>query len=232
MRWTTFGAGALAVALGACGGDSGGGTVSVGDGGVTIQNTSGPLLPWAVGNTWTYRVTDKGTSTSKIVSVGALEAVGGAGANAAAMANKVTSVTPPDDETITWQAPLGDVHVRYRDQSLTVSPSEVTEENVWAPYRIYLDASGAHTKKGATWVVTFDETKTKAGKMPASSTQEERWTVIAEDEVVVVPAGAYRAVVLQKTGGSNVKTYWFVRGVGKVKESGGQIEELVTYELK
>jgi hypothetical protein len=50
---------------------------------------------------------------------------------------------------------------------------------------------------------------------------------------VTVPAGTFTAVYLQKvsaTGGS-AKTYWYVPGVGKVKESGGQLEELVSYSL-
>jgi hypothetical protein len=38
-------------------------------------------------------------------------------------------------------------------------------------------------------------------------------------------------VVLQKVGGSTPKTYYYARGVGKLKETGGQTEELVDYEL-
>ena len=50
---------------------------------------------------------------------------------------------------------------------------------------------------------------------------------------VTVPAGTFTAVYIQKvsaTGGS-AKTYWYVPGVGKVKELGGQLEELVSYSL-
>ncbi|EAU62156.1 hypothetical protein [Stigmatella aurantiaca] len=46
-----------------------------------------------------------------------------------------------------------------------------------------------------------------------------------------MPAGTFQAVVLQKAGGGTAKTYWFVRGIGKVKEEGGQTEELVRYEV-
>jgi hypothetical protein len=38
--------------------------------------------------------------------------------------------------------------------------------------------------------------------------------------------------VLQKAGSSTAKTYWYVRGIGKVKETGGQTEELVSYEVQ
>lgn len=224
---------ALACGLAACGGDSPGATTT--DAGEMVQNTSGPYLPWAVGNSWTYRITDEtknGVMTAmKIVTVGAAEPVGGTGANAATVANKVTSTTIPGDQTTVWQAPIGDMSVRYRDQSATAT-GEVSEENTWSPYRVYFDGSADHVKRGASWPVSFEETKTKTGKTPVTSTQLERWTVVATDEVVSVPAGAFRALVVQKTGGASVKTYWYVRGVGKVKESGGQTEELVTYGLK
>ena len=52
----------------------------------------------------------------------------------------------------------------------------------------------------------------------------------AVGESVTVPAGTFTdTVVLEKIGGSVLKTYWFARGVGKVKETGGQTEELVEY---
>jgi hypothetical protein len=49
---------------------------------------------------------------------------------------------------------------------------------------------------------------------------------------VTVPAGTFTAIYLQKaSGGGTTKTYWYVPGVGKVKEDGGQLEELVSHEL-
>ena len=59
----------------------------------------------------------------------------------------------------------------------------------------------------------------------------ERWTVDSVDEVVEVPAGKFHAIVLQKAGGDTLKTYWFVPGIGKVKETGGQTEALVSYSV-
>jgi hypothetical protein len=46
-----------------------------------------------------------------------------------------------------------------------------------------------------------------------------------------VPAGTFDAIVLRKVGGSE-KRYWYVRGVGKVKETGGQVEELVSWSTE
>ena len=55
--------------------------------------------------------------------------------------------------------------------------------------------------------------------------------VIALAESITVPAGTFEAVVFQKIGSDTPKRYWYVAGVGKVKETGGQTEELTEYEL-
>jgi hypothetical protein len=37
--------------------------------------------------------------------------------------------------------------------------------------------------------------------------------------------------VLIKSTATGSKTYWYVPGVGKVKETGGQTEELVSFDV-
>ena len=65
-----------------------------------------------------------------------------------------------------------------------------------------------------------------------TSEERDRWTVQSVDETVSVPAGTFEhAILITKAGGSNVKNYYYVRGVGKVKETGGQTEELSAYEV-
>lgn len=218
----------LALAVPGCGGES---SSTDPDGG-SIPQTTGPYLPWQEGNRWTYQITDNGKVSSKVVTVGAAEPVGGTGPNAAVMANKVVTVTLPDAQSLTWQAPVGTLMVRYREQSLVVDTGAVGEETHWMPHRVYLDQSAAHVKRGAAWVVSHEEIRVKTDKPPVTTTEQETWTVIADDDPVTVPAGAFRALVVQKTGGGNAKTYWFARGIGKVKELGGQLEELVSYQLK
>ena len=66
----------------------------------------------------------------------------------------------------------------------------------------------------------------------AEHAERDPWTVDAVSQMVTVPAGTFRAIVLTKAGGSSLKTYWYVPGVGKVKETGGQTEELVSYEVR
>ena len=83
---------------------------SGGDGGGGSPVPEGPLLPWAVGNNWTYRVTKDGIVTLKTTSIGEAEMVGGDGPNAEAMAYNVTTAKCDDAnyQTASWQAPSTD----------------------------------------------------------------------------------------------------------------------------
>jgi hypothetical protein len=57
--------------------------------------------------------------------------------------------------------------------------------------------------------------------------------VLADDESLEVPAGPFEHVIhFQKAGGGSTKEYWYVRGVGKLKETGSQTEELTEYSLE
>jgi hypothetical protein len=97
---------------------------------------------------------------------------------------------------------------------------------------LHLDMAAAHLVAGATWLEVYQETKQPVMGTASVATARDRWTVLAVDQEVTVPAGTFRALVLQKAGGSTAKQYWYVRGVGKVKETGGQTEELVSYQLQ
>ncbi len=201
------------------------------DSGTAGDASGAPLLPWREGNRWTYRVTDEtGAESIKTTTVGGLEPVGGVGPNAALMAYKVVTKKGPKDETVSWQAVLGDRVIRYREQSFHAATGLLEQEEHWAPHKLHVDSSAAHTRKGASWLESYSETKLAVGGQPASSQPQDRWTVLADDESVTVPAGTFRAVVLQKTGGSE-KKYWYVRGVGKVMEVGNKTETLVSYEV-
>lgn len=245
----------LCLALGACGGDDaadpqndgGGAPVDAGpqssrdsgsdadgDGAVVADagaTASGPLLPWKQGNTWTYKVTGDGEVSEKVTTVGALEPVGGSGPHARKMAFKVVTKKGATDQTVSWQALEGERVVRYREQALHAGTGELEAEEHWDPAKLHLDMSAAHTVRGATWLEVYQETKTPAVGAPVTAEARDPWTVDAVDQEVIVPAGRFRAIVLTKSGGSSMKKYWYVPGVGKVKETGGQTEELVRYEV-
>jgi hypothetical protein len=211
--------------LAACGDE----TASTGDAG---QSSSGaPFLPWKEGNTWTYRVTNNGEVSTKEVTIMAEEPIGGSGPYAADVAFKVITKKGALDQTISWQNVVGDAVVRYREQSFHASTGELELEEYWDPYKLHFDGSAEHTAAAATWLESYEETKLPADSAATTEEEHDRWIVDSPDEEVTVPAGTFRAVVVQKAGGSDLKTYWYVRGVGKVKESGGQLEELVEYKV-
>jgi len=123
----------------------------------------------------------------------------------------------------------------HRDESsLAVPPLRKLElEEHWDPYKLHIDGTAEHRVGGATWLIIYQETKLPVGGAPETHEAHDRWTILSACESVTVPAGTFTAIYIQKvsaTGGS-AKTYWYVPGVGKVKESGGQLEELVSYSL-
>ena len=202
------------------------------DSGTEPEDSDKPYLPWTVGNTWTYRVTNGGEVTTKVVTIEEEEAVGGSGPHAEDMALRVVTKKGESDQTISWQARDGDRVLRYREQSFHATTGELELEEHWDPYKLHFDGTVEHTAAKASWLESYDETKihAKDGSEETAASRD-RWVVDSPEEEVTVPAGTFRAVVVQKAGGSDVKTYWYVRGVGKVKETGGQTEELVSYEV-
>jgi len=220
----------LLLALSACGGEEPG--KSPGAGGA--PGASGPLLPWAVGNSWTYRVTEDGTVGTKTSVIGEQEPVGGEGPNAELTAFKVTtSKKSGTDRTESWQAPDPDHDrvLRYRERSFSASSGELELEEYWDPGKLHIDWSAEHLEEGSSWLEEYSETKLPVGDTPSTSTRRDLWKVLSLAESVTVPAGTFDAVVFQKVGSDTLKTYWYVPGLGKVKETGGQTEELSTYEL-
>jgi hypothetical protein len=192
----------------------------------------GSYLPWQEGNSWTYRVTEAGVTSSKVTTVGAAETVGGTGPNADLEAFRVeTSKADGMDLTVSWQSKVGARVLRYREQAFSASTGMLAQEEHWDPYKIHFDGSTEHTVADATWLEEYQETKLPVGGAPQTATARDRWTVIAVDEEVTVPAGTFSALVLTKAGGTVLKTYYYARGVGKVKEEGSQTEELESYEV-
>jgi len=210
-----------------------------GDGGAgSGPRPEGSLLPWAVGNKWTYQVTEAGVVTLKTTTIGEIEEVGGDGPNAKLMAFHVTTAKGTDskDHTESWQAPSEDEPeriVRFREQSFDATSGALELEESWEPHKLHIDGTAERTVTGASWLESYSETKLAVGFSPTTHDARDRWTVLDDDETVEVPAGTFEhALHLQKVGGSSTKEYWYVPGVGKVKETGGQTEELTDYKLE
>jgi len=195
------------------------------------QAAEGELLPWKTGNTWTYAVNDEGVVSMKETVVGEMEPVMGAGPNKDVTAFKVVTHKGGMDQTVSWQAPSGDSVIRYREQAFSASTGALELEEHWDPHKLHIDGSAERRITGAEWLEMYQETKMPVGKAVEMHAARDFWSVVSACASVTVPAGTFTAIHLQKVSANSgsVKMYWYVPGVGKVKESGGQLEELVRY---
>ena len=234
---------ALMICLGAaaCGkgdpGVTGAGGTGAGGGGGT-GDLSQQMLPLKTGNMWTYLVTDENqVPTPKTQTVMEAGPVGGIGPHACAPAFRMVTRKGANamDETISWQARVGTTVVRYREQAFSASTGDLEPEEHWDPFKLRVDETPAHTTAAATWVQTDQETKMPVEGTTTTTTVEERWTVAAERQPVSVQGKNYEVLIVTKTKPADptaTKTYWWARGIGKVKEIGvNQIEELMSYTI-
>lgn len=224
----------LAVAAGCGGSDDGGGGGGGGDTDGGGGGEGGRYFPLEVGATWTYRVTDLGTAavSSKTQSVEDFEEVGGD--KAGVMAFRLRS-EKDNGYSLSWQEDAGTAIVRHREESY--DQTDLFESEDWFdPGKLRIDESEAHVAQGATFTDTYTEMSIDHtnGDMTTTTSKTEEWRVEAVDEEVEVPAGTFVCLRLFRSndGNGTQKRYWFARGVGKVKETGGaQIEELASYSL-
>jgi hypothetical protein len=223
--WQTVGLCALLLtALSACGSET------AADDDDTGGDGTGRYLPLAVGASWTWRVTSSsGTTYDKVSTVEAFEDVGGA--KAGVMAYRVRT-QGDDGETVSWQEDTGTAVIRHREQSFTTAAA-LQSDQVFMPYKLRIDEATDRTSDGASFGETYTEVETDPlTGATKTQTKADTWTVEAVNESVTVPAGTFSCIRLHRVGteaGSADKRYWFARGVGKIKESGGQTEELASF---
>lgn len=189
------------------------------------------LLPFHPGATWTYRVTSASGTAMKVTTVGAEEMVGGTGPNAQKRAFKVTTTKGASDKTVSWQAVEGDSVLRYREISYAATTGQPELEEHWVPHKLHVHSAAMYRAAGKKWMESYQETKAMVGMPATTASVTDTWSVDAAKVKVTVPAGTFDAVVLIKSTATGSKTYWYVPGVGKVKETGGQTEELVSFDV-
>jgi hypothetical protein len=212
-----------------CGG-GGSGDPSAGDGG-PITPTSGPYQPLTVGTTWTYHVDDQGVVYDKQSKVQALEDIGGMAAGI--MGYKVQETIKSSIQLTWYEVTATDVR-RHHDQLL--SNGQLSTEDWYSPYLLRVDTSSDHLQTGASWTMTYMDTKTTTSKPTTTVTDNQNWHVDAVGTTVSVPAGNFAALQVtftDKANGTSTKTQWFVQGIGKVKEqtSAGHTELLTAYTI-
>jgi hypothetical protein len=211
----------------ACGSESGGDPVDAGGMSADAIPFDQRYLPIAEGATWTWKVTaSTGATYEKVTLVGPLEDVGGT--KAGTMAFKVTT-TGDDGKTVSWQEVKPSSIQRHREQSFDLGNTLISDQ-VFVPYKLRLDERGDRISNGATFMETYTEVENGG----ASITKSETWVVEGVDVMVTTEAGTFSCLQVKRIGedeGAAQKTYYFAKGVGKVKEVGKQTEELKSYTL-
>jgi hypothetical protein len=234
---------ALAVVV-ACGGDdspdnenennsndnnnqnNGGGICSEG-----ATSTDGRLLPYAVGNSWRYRVQDLGTGdfstktqelTTEMVPAGETDPV-------------IVQITnKANGSTENWTRLVGDSILRFRQMDYdALGVLEAT--TTYVPSRIRLDESAERTGVGATWNENYQKVVVDALGIETTVDVTDLWEVIGVDVECSSPLGTFSCLHIRRSrtlGGVAVKDFFFAPGIGKVKEVGGQIEELEDCDLQ
>ncbi len=223
----------------------------MGSGGAAVMPglcaATGSYFPLAVGNKWTYKVTDGTVITVKTQTVMGMEAVGGTGPSKAVMAFKLETAKVAGmaaaDKTISWQAVDGTKVVRYREVSYQAGVGGMPDvEDHWVPSRLRIDNA---------FVGTRNEMYTEFKKQllpPLSSsecTHTETWTVVGTNLTETVAGKSYSNVLKIRKKGlmpmckpptlaqapSLEKEYLFARCVGKIKESSVVVGNSPTEEL-
>jgi hypothetical protein len=181
------------------------------------------LFPLAVGRRWVYRVTERdGAVEEKVQTVTGTTSEGGA------LAYRLVTARGGDETRSVQRVDEGGRLVRLREEVL--EGGAVIERLRFVPAALRLDL--VRTAQGISYDSAHVEERLDAGGAVVGTVSKAlRFEVEAVDERVVVPAGEFRALRLRREGESGVvKTFWYAFGVGKVKESGGQTEELVRVE--
>jgi hypothetical protein len=193
--------------------------------------TTGRYIPLSVGAGWTWNGFDtlSGLSGASDSRVEALETL--TGAKAGVSAYRIRSVTLTGS-TVNWQEDTGSATVRHREEFLDPAGA-LKSDHLFTPRKLRLDEDPARIVVGASWTETYADAVTAPLAQP-SSTVTVTWTVEAVDETVTVPAGTFACLRVHSIDSGLMgydSTFWFARNIGKVKESGTEVRELVGYSI-
>jgi hypothetical protein len=194
-----------------------------------VQTTTGPYEPLAVGASWTYHVNDSGVVYDKVSTVEAMEDAGGMYAGVTVF--RVHDHFTAEDQN-TWYQVDGALVKRLHENVLDAA-GNLKSEDWFTPFRLRVDESADHMVAGAAWAMSYMDAESKPSKAPTVTTRNDAWRVDGVDETVSVPFGTFLSLHVTRTDPSDgsTKSFWFVRGLGKVKEmtSGGHKEELTAH---
>jgi hypothetical protein len=188
-------------------------------------------MPLAIGQVWSYQIHDGLSNTDGVgdLTVETFEAVGSRAAGT--MAFRQREVLLGGAYNLQWEDRSATQARKYREQDHDGSGG-IISDLYYTPDRLRMDYSPANIVNGAAYEDVYAETDATTG---TEKSKIEYWTVVSADEVVTVPAGTFHAVHVHHMGNkatSATKEYWFVKGLGKIKETTsdtGDHEELISF---
>jgi hypothetical protein len=184
-------------------------------------------LPFEVGFRWEFRVTDPTTGAvdTKRQAVVASELDPDDG-----MPMLVQVTNKANGERVeSWFRREDDVLVRLRQIDYDARGDKLRTQ-VYTPPRLRLDESPDRIVAGAQWTDTYTSTELDGNDHVVDSVQStDRWTVVDADFSCSTPLGAHTCLRVRRMSlrSGSVKEYTFARGLGKAREDGGQLEQLV-----
>ncbi|HWM86194.1 MAG TPA: hypothetical protein VNO33_10165, partial [Kofleriaceae bacterium] len=225
--------------IAACGGDDGGNDGGDGggdggddggdggdDGGVDCGFEGEDYLPYAVGHTWTYRLTDldDGERATK-------DQVIEPEMNHPDYGPVVVQVTGKlNGETISLARKEGDRVLRFQQEDRDATGA-LERTTIYEPPQIRIDESSEHLEVGAEWDEAYTEIVLDPDGVELMRLDTlDHMEILGIDDPCDSPMGEFSCLRVRRTrleGGVAEKEFHFARGIGKIREVGSnQLEEL------
>jgi hypothetical protein len=189
------------------------------------------LWPLTKGSTWTYRITDP----SKGVFEKRVEILGEQGIPDTTMTGTAVLSTQPNKEEMSWQVERNGTVLRLREEDR--KQGKLDQVKTWNPATI--KSLAREQAQGWSYTSNIRElTYTPVDKTSEDKEKSYVWSVTAVNQTLTTPAGTFtNAVRVERKRGDKFKpeddrVYWLVPGIGKVREEGERLEELVAHDVK
>ena len=186
--------------------------------------------PLTQGSSWTYRIKDptKGTFDKRVEVLGE-QTVPETSMKAIAVVSR-----QPNKDEMSWQLERDGTVVRLREEDR--KQGKVTQVTTWNPATLKSLARA----QPLGWSYSSDIRELTLADDGTLDDKDKTyvWRVLGVNETVTTPAGTFtNALRVERKRGDKLKpdedrVYWLVPGVGKVRETGERLEELVSYEIK
>jgi hypothetical protein len=213
----------------ACGGDDGGDDGDDGDDGGDASDcgfAGDDYLPYAVGHTWSYRLTDldSGERAIKEQRIDPEMNHPDYGAVVVQVTGKING------ETISLARKEGDRVLRFQQEDRDASGA-LERTTIYEPPQIRIDESEERTAMGAAWDEEYTEIVLDPEGVELTRVDTvDHLEVIGVDDPCDSPMGDFSCLRVLRTrlaGGVAAKEFHFARGIGKIREVGSnQLEEL------